>query len=206
MKQIAWIYVVLAGLAVAFGIVCIAIFIFGPRSSLVSKKLRFGAMIITFNTMLAGCYAARDVKESVTCYTDSDSNTDSDTKNTGDSETEKDTATQPRDTDVTCYEMVLDSGMRDTGTADTEWPTDVECYVDISTDTDTTPPTFDTDTGEPSTDSDTGRCYEPYNETDIECYDIAEDHPTDADTPSNDAGASDTDTYDTEPECYVIIL
>ena len=200
MKQIAWIYIVLIGLTLAFGAVGIAILLFGPRPALVSKKLRFGAMIITFNTMLAGCYAAKDAKESVTCYTESDSSTSSDC----DSDTGKNTGSLPGDTDVACYAAPLDAGTQDSETADRPTDTDNDTGTERATD---------------DTDSDTGHgCYEPYNETDIECYDIPDEYPTDSDVPSTDTGETETDpltdagTGDVEQsddagvECYVFAL
>ena len=190
MKQIAWLYVVLAALAVAFSAVSIAIVMLGPRPLLVSKKLKLGALIISFNTMLAGCYSAKDSKDTetpdsgaadtgtqpveVTCYGDVPP------VDTGAPSTETDTGEPPIDSEILCYEVTNE--------------TDVECYVDVSSD-DSDVPSIDTEIACYDTEVDTG---EPWIETDIECYDPSMDYPTDSEEPVIDAGIPS----DTDIECY----
>ena len=211
MKQIAWIYVVLAALAVAFSAVSLAIYFFGPRPLLISKKLKFGALVISFNTLLAGCYTAKDSKESITCYGETFQGTDK----AGDTAT-SDTASKgtdgiPPDTDVECY---VSPPPEDTGTAvpstdSGDSSTDVMCYgPTVETDIacyDTDVPPVETDSGEPPIDTDIS-CYELPIETDIECYDPPIEYPTDSETVTADGGLGDTNTWETDVECYAMPL
>jgi hypothetical protein len=91
-----------------------------------------------------------------------------------------DTGTEAPSSDVECYGPVEE--------------TDIACY-------DTDEPPIETDTGDPSIETDV-MCYEAPIETDIECYDPVEDYPTDSEILISDAGPDDTDTWESDVECY----
>jgi hypothetical protein len=119
MKQILWIHAVLLGLSLVFMGLSVVIFVFGPRPGLIAQKLRLGAVIISLNTMLAGCYASSKDTETVA--------------------SSDDPPESPTDY-IDCYDTEMPSDDppesptddTDTATPSSDWPEypteDIECY------------------------------------------------------------------------------
>ena len=67
MKKELILPIAIIGLTIAFGVICFLVFISGGTPSLIKKKMRIGALLLTFNAMVFGASSCNPYK-GASCY------------------------------------------------------------------------------------------------------------------------------------------
>ena len=73
MKKELILPIAILGLTITFGVICFLVYITGGIPSLIKKKMKIGALLLTFNAMVWGVSAQDDIDNPLSCYVQSSS-------------------------------------------------------------------------------------------------------------------------------------